>query len=263
MEWWEQLGKDKRGSRPRCVLLTDGSRDAVAQRLTKLVNPPEVEVCPNDLWMPKGKPVQKKNGKWDKMPVKEAQLDKADNLVSPDIQQKLQEWWLAVPRRATTLNWDIASTCIIKGKPGLLLVEAKAHTKELSEAGKPLPTTPNGWKNHEQIEQAIAEANYNLQSETGKSWNLSRDTHYQLSNRFAWAWKLASLGIPVALVYLGFIKAQDMTGKKLFHSAEDWENTLKEYCAGVVDNSCWGLWLNIKGTPLLPLIRTSGQQFYP
>ena len=147
MKHWEQLGKDKR-SRPRCVLLT-GSRDAVASDWTKLVNLPEVEVCPNDLWMPKGKPVQKKNGKWDKMPVKEAQLDKADNLVS-DIQQKLQEWWLAVPRRATTLNWDIASTCIIKGKPGLLLVEAKAHTKELSETGKPF-TTPNGWKNHEQI----------------------------------------------------------------------------------------------------------------
>ena len=32
-----------------------------------------------------------------------------------------------------------------------------------------------------------------------------------MSNRFAWAWKLADLGVPVVLVYLGFFRALFMT----------------------------------------------------
>lgn len=31
------------------------------------------------------------------------------------------------------------------------------------------------------------------------------DQHYQLSNRIAFGWKLATLGIPTAIVYLGFL----------------------------------------------------------
>ena len=38
-----------------------------------------------------------------------------------------------------------------------------------------------------------------LSAATGLQWGLSRDDHYQLSNRFAWCWKLATLGIPVVL----------------------------------------------------------------
>jgi len=33
---------------------------------------------------------------------------------------------------------------------------------------------------------------------------LDRDSHYQLANRLAFTWKLATLGIPVVLLYLGF-----------------------------------------------------------
>jgi len=51
-------------------------------------------------------------------------------------------------------------------------------------------------------------------------WQLSRDSLYQLANRFAWAWKIASLGVPVALVYLGFIAADQMKGRKLITNGE-------------------------------------------
>ena len=51
--WWKQLDK-KRGSRPRCVLLTDGGPEEVAARLTALVDIPEVVVTPSDTWMPYG-----------------------------------------------------------------------------------------------------------------------------------------------------------------------------------------------------------------
>lgn len=254
MAWVQQLGKDNKGSRPRCVLLTDGSPDDVAARLTKLINIPDVIVSPSDQWLPGGR------GN-----ITEAQFGnprKPNNLVSCGIHQQLQNWWLVVS--ATTPNWDIASTATIQGRPGLLLVEAKAHLKELSDSGKSCPTKPNSTdsqRNHQQIGQAIAQANKGLQARTGHPWNLSRDHHYQLSNRFAWAWKLVSLRTPVVLLYLGFLNAQDMAGAELFQSEDDWENALKEHGKNVVDNTCWEQCLDISSTPLFPLIRVYDQPF--
>jgi hypothetical protein len=114
----------------------------------------------------------------------------------------LLNWWLAVPwTRTTTPNWDIASTCLIHGKPGILLIEAKAHDAELrnEERGKPLGSEDNkgvsidSRRNHVRIGCSIQEAALALSQETGLSWALSRDWCYQMSNRLAWAWKLAEL----------------------------------------------------------------------
>src|SRR5690606_35723525 len=109
--------------------------------------------------------------------------------------QAMTNWWLAVVANANTPNWDIASTCLVDGKPGLLLIEAKAHHAELTNAekGKSLPNSDNGWLNHERIGHAIAEASYRLQRATGWRWAISRDSRYQMSNRFAWSWKIASM----------------------------------------------------------------------
>lgn len=261
MEWLEALPKKKRrGSFPRCVLLMDGGPNEVAKRLTRLVNLPGVVVSPDDEWMPSGKPVYR-NGSWDDDPAKEAELDKADNLVLPGIQIKLQDWWLFHRKgTATTPNLDIASTCKIEERQGLLLVEAKAHKKELSEQDK---CGAKG-KNYKQIGKAIAEANAGLEKLTGNPWNLCRDKHYQLSNRFAWSWKLASLGIPVILIYLGFLNATDMRDNgELFLSGADWESALTKHSNCIVDNSCWGKSIDCNGTPLIPLIRVFDQPFDP
>lgn len=262
--WWEQLDK-KRGSRPRCVLLTDGRRAEVAARLTNLVAVPELVISAADRWLPYGKPVLRENGQWDKTPAREAQLGKANTLVSGGINQQLLDWWLTVQtKNITTPSWDIASTCHINGQPGLLLVEAKAHAAELDAAGKYFSEKSNR-QNHEKIGLAIEQANAALTAATGNPWHLSRDHHYQLSNRFAWAWRLADLGVPVVLLYLGFLNAQEMDGKdtELFQSAEQWAAAVQEYGAGVVDNACWGQMLNMDGTPLLPLLRVYDQPFYP
>ena len=64
-------------------------------------------------------------------------------------------------------------------------------------------------------------------------------------------------------MYLGFLNAKDMVGEKLFLSPEEWESAIKTHGESVVDNTCWNQWLNISGTPLLPLIRASDLQFYP
>ena len=157
--------------------------------------------------------------------------------------------------RANTPNWDVASTCKIEGKEGLLLVEAKAHRNELTKRGKRKPTgSQNRRKNHERIGSAIKEANAGLGSVTRGIWGLSRDHHYQLANRFAWSWKLAMLGVPVVLLYLGFLNADEMDGA-LFRTEDDWACALKDHARGVVDNSGWGNRLDVNGTSFWPLIR--------
>ena len=205
MEWARQLDNG-RGSRPRCVLLVDGARDEVAQRLSALVDLTGVSVSADNQWQPRGRPVHG-DGSWDTMPSNEVDLAGPNVLVSHDVQLELRSWWLEVHGRARTPVWDLAATCTISDRPGLLLVEAKAHAAELSPAGKALPRTPNGWRNHQRIGAAIVEANEGLWLASGGPWELSRDSHYQMSNRFAWAWKLASLGVPAVLVYLGFLNA--------------------------------------------------------
>ena len=269
MSWFRQLDKH-RGSRPRCVLMMEGSREEVANRLTRLVNLPNVMVYPDDKWVPYGKPLKREDGKWDKEPGNEAQLGnpkKPNDLVRPEIHRNLTNWWLAVQRgKMTTPNWDITSTCTVHREPGLLLVEAKAHTGELDLKGKRLNRTAslNSQENHKQIGWAIIEASDGLASATGRPWGLSRDHHYQLSNRFAWSWKLASLGLPVVLLYLGFLNAQDMANDSpLFRSEAEWTRALKDHCRGAVNATCWGEWLDITGVPFIALTRGIYQPFDP
>src|SRR5947199_10071835 len=124
------------GSKPRCHLLTSGTKQEVADRLTRIIAPFGL-VLPEDSWMPDG---------FDK--CEEAHLHIADRIiVEPAMRTRLLHWWLAVAgaQRTATPNWDIASTCTIDGRRGLLLVEAKAHDAELrnEERGKLLGNEDN------------------------------------------------------------------------------------------------------------------------
>ena len=224
--WWRALGKDNWGSRPRCVLLTDGGRQEVAARLTGLVGLPDVTVSATDRWMPAGRPVRTNRG-WDATASAEARIDRDDGFVAVTVRRELVTWWLEVAgSRSWTPQWDLAGTCNIEGRDGLILVEAKAHSNELSAAGKRKPRTDNGRKNHDRIGSAIAQANAGAAA--GGAWTLSRDECYQLSNRFAWSWKLVSLGVPAILIYLGFLRAGEMARECAAFRTEDyWEATLR------------------------------------
>ena len=264
MSWLAQLGtkKDQRGSRPRCVLMMEGDRDVVARRLTDLIGLSDVQVLAEDRWMPTGKPVQRPDGGWDDTPAAEAKLGNADTLLPAYIREELQRWWLAVAKNANTPNWDIASTCVIGNAPGLLLVEAKAHANECGTGGKRLPTSPNGWRNHMQIGRAIADVAAELQRSTVQPWRLSRDSHYQLSNRFAWSWMSASLGVPVVLMYLGFLKANEVNDLgPIFESADEWQESLSEHSRNIVDPASWERRLEVGDIPLLPIVRSYEQPF--
>jgi len=220
-------------------MLSSLSDEQVANSLTELVSPHAI-VETHDFWRPRGF-----------IDPGEPEISKTTEFLPPEVSEEVTDWWLASRRRATTPVWDIAATCSVPGyeQQGIVLVEAKAHWDELSEDGKKLGATTNK-ENHQSIGDAIQETNTAL----GEGWNLSRDSHYQLANRFAWAWKLSQLGIPVVLVYLGFLHATEMNDP--FLTPEDWNKCLLAHSEGVVPADAWETNLNPGGAPLIPLIRS-------
>ena len=117
----EKLPRNQRkGSKPRCHWLPHGAPGQVASRLNALAEP-WGSVSADGHWMPE---------EFDQ--VQEAQLHQGTRLLLPQDCEALGDWWLAVQSDdSKTPTWDIASTCTVDGHKGLLLVEAKAHTKEL------------------------------------------------------------------------------------------------------------------------------------
>jgi hypothetical protein len=123
------------------------------------------------------------------------------------------------------------------GRPALVLVEAKAHISELSTAGKSASKreSPDQQKrsdeNHEQIGTAIAQAMATL-CKLVPGISLTRDKSYQFANRIAFAWKLASLGVPVGLIYLGFIGDLGIShGDDCFRTSKHWRDAFRTHTA--------------------------------
>jgi hypothetical protein len=241
--------KEQRGSKPRCHLLTHGSREEVATRFTGLIQPwGRVDIT--DRWMPQGF-----------ADAAEAQLGRVGDLVPPAIGQALVNWWLAVPKGARVPHWDIASNCTVEGKPGLLLIEAKAHDEELikEEAGKKRERneTSGQRQNREQIRNRMQESNSGLANSTQLEWALSIEHHYQMSNCFVWAWKLTELGIPVILIYLGFLNAIEMIDRGVpFYNHESWQELVLAHSVPLFSNQIWNSRWIINRQPFVPLIKS-------
>ncbi len=233
--------KAQRGSRPRCALFTEGSDAAVAERLARLVEPFGEVNADCHVWMPGG------FGQ-----LTEAKLGTAVRLLVAAQREKLTAWWLEVRKGANTPNWDIASTATISGRAGLVLVEAKAHSREFTTRGQ----GAGNEQNRQRIRAAVNEADRAL-NELGGGWALASDSHYQLANRFAWSWKLASLGIPVVLVYLGFLNADEMRDQgEPFGTPIEWKKAVRAHAEGIIPIDAWERSLDVGGTPLIPLIRS-------
>lgn len=189
---------------------------------------------------------------------REAQLHSASHLLQRDIRIALQDWWLAVAPSGTP-NWDIASTCKIGDKKGLLLIESHAYEGEMHRSPKRESTSDRGYKNQQQIIKAIAEANEGLKVCMGlQNWALSGESHYLFSDRFAWAWKVASLGVPVVLVNLCFLNATEMdgAGRRIFTSPEQWSECVHKHAKGIVPRQVWNQQIKVNDTPLVTLIRS-------
>jgi len=238
----ELPAKEQRGSRPRCLLLTEGTEAAVAERLNLLLTPAGYVDPGRHVWAPRGF-----DAPW------EMELDKAVHFLPEELRRDLRQWWLAVDKPVSRLpSWDLLATAEIGGREGIVLVEAKAHAAELSAVGKP-PSHP---ANDARIANNIAEACAGLNSASA-GWAITSGSHYQLANRFAWGWRLAQAGVPVVLVYLGFLQADEMVdrGRPILNQSE-WVRLMEDYGKGAVPESAWAAPLDIGGTPLIALRRT-------
>lgn len=228
--------RDLRGSKLRCLLLTGLPSSEFLRVLQEVVHLNAIDTQRAE-WMPRGI-----------CAPKEPELDKAP-LLREELRKQLKKWWLGktVDGRRTP-NWDIGCACVIEKQNGLVLVEAKAHKNELNanDDGK--------------IGDKVREANDALNA-IMNGWSLDNAKHYQLSNRFAWAWKLAELKVPVVLVYLGFLNANEMGQRVIFKTHKDWENYLRTYAKGIVPDGVWGQRLEVNGTPIFPLIRSLDLSF--
>ena len=250
--------KSQRGSKPRCHLLTDGSRAEVAGRLTGLMKP-YGSVSRTYSWVPNGFEY-----------TDEVQLQKPNAFITDEISRELENWWFEV-HGGSGPTWDLVSQCVVGSsnratRRGILLVEAKAHWAELERERGPKKLSAgashNSHCNHDRIGNAIEEANAGLKVLTNVGpWALSRDNCYQMANRFAWAWKLVDLGVPVILVYLGFLDASEMSNvSNPFSDHSDWVKCVKTHAKDSVPEEAWErCWKAPDGAALVPRIMSVRQ----
>ena len=174
----------------------------------------------------------------------------------------IEDWWLVHKRGANTPNWDLAFAADVSGRPALVLVEGKAHVSELKEDGKSLAddASANSAANHDRIVSAIKEACTELRGLDPRV-AITHESHYQLANRVAFAWKLASLGISTVLVYLGFTGDHGIADVGMpFSDDSHWRGAFTLHCGAIVPAelferplSCGtaAAWLFVKSRPVI------------
>jgi hypothetical protein len=179
---------------------------------------------------------------------------KPDDLVWP----VLRTWWLAHSEGANTPNWDIAAGCSIEDRPGLVLVEAKANWPELGVAGKVQAPKPSDRSNtnHSHIGAAISEACIGWRA-VHPGVDIKHTSHYQLANRMAFTWKLATMGIPVVLIYLGFTGDDGIRDAgEPFVDDEAWQRAFRAYSSSMVPQEMFNRRLQVGISPVWLLSRS-------
>ena len=190
----------------------------------------------------------------------EARLETFGPRWQPDdpVWPALQRWWLAHAVGANTPNWDIAAGCLIEDRPGLVLVEAKANWPELGTAGKlqSHAASERSNANHVRIGAAIDEACSGWR-QVAPRFDIRLTSHYQLANRLAFTWKLASLGFPIVLIYLGFTGDEGIRDAGVpFADDADWQTAFRQYAATTVPLDLLDRRLDIGPAPVWLLSRS-------
>ncbi len=258
--------KRMKGSRYRCLLATELESGKARKLLEDICRPLQVEITAEDEYFPKGFSCPKELILTSQ--VAKPFFDKHfPDIGFEHVKMKVKdEWWLKPRRGGNTPNWDIVSSCTLNfDSKALIIVEAKAHKSELDSAGKTHKTKASNESeaNHKSIENAIIDANVGLNAAYApKGFAISINQCYQLSNRYAFAWKLASLGIPVVLMYLGFIKAKEMGD--YFQDDEVWMINLLAHSRGIIPEAAWnGSPIMVGSTPIYPIYRAADIQATP
>jgi hypothetical protein len=232
--------REFKGSRLRCLMVTHRPAPTVSAFFTAITGGAAV-VASEDQWAPQGF-----------LNPDEARFAETVGYLDDAQRQSLTIWWLASPRRANTPNWDLVSTAQINGQKGLILLETKAHAGEFADDR----CGSSNKDNFRRIDRALNEATAAWNSLL-PGFSLTANAHYQLSNRFAFTWKLASMGIPVILVYLGFLNAAEMTGRDVFRDFAQWRECVLERSRGVIPQAAWNRSFDVGGTHLKVLLRSA------
>lgn len=234
--------KDRVGSKIRCLDLSKMIKED-ASILNNLVNLDKVKVPDNPTIIPcgRGKPGELVlNYEIAEGFIKELLEQNGAFKDYKSFKEDIVGWWLKHPKGANTPNWDIACIAEIDGRSGLILVEAKAHKNEFSNSPKKTKNSDshNSKENHKNILKRIRDASKELSSMSGIEFNLNDQSPYQLANRFAWSWYLSTKGIPIVLMYLGFIEATEMEGRKLFSNHDDFVKAVVDHGKGDDKHEC-------------------------
>jgi hypothetical protein len=146
--------------------------------------------------------------------------------------EPLDEWWASKTYRGPT--WDLLAECSIAGRPGYILVEAKAHESELQRQGKPadVAASDQSKTNHRRIAECLERSQEWFRSSVDRRCRICVDSHYQLANRLSAAETLASCGVPVVLLYLGF--TGDTYFRDYLKDDSHWQRVMGAYLDGVV-----------------------------
>lgn|SRR5262245_50888476 len=183
----------------------------------------------------------------------EARLGKeCEALIDDTLNTGILNWWLVNVSGANVPNWDLACAALYQGnRRALVLAEAKAYVKEFTEGARGFAS--ENADNQKQITKAIEEARAGL-ARHADGVEISSAAWYQFSNRVAFAWKLASHGIPTVLMYLGFTGDKGISTEPLRHYAH-WRETLINSTREIFPSSLWDRPIDCDGTPLYFLIR--------
>ncbi len=131
-----------------------------------------------------------------------------------------------------------------------LASEAKAHVKECTDGGRGHGS--DNADNRKRIAGAIQEASDEL-SRHAPGVKISSDSWF--SNRIAFACKLASHGLPTALIYLGFLDDKGISSEPI-QDHDHWRETVLNSTWEIFPASLWERTIDINGTPLWFLIRS-------
>ncbi|WP_144307369.1 hypothetical protein [Oceanidesulfovibrio marinus] len=211
--------------------------------LNALLEPHRVQIDSSGIW----RPDKNSEKEWSaKTFCPQFLSGKADEFAS---------WWVGWKNP----TWDLLARCTIKNQPGLLLVEAKANDKELSKGGKRLKAdaSQQSKDNHEYIGEALNKASAGLNAAYAPGgFNLRIDSHYQLCNRIATAWRLAQCGLPTALLYLGFTGDTGMENgsRKAIQDSDHWQRLMSGYLHGVAPQNLPGTTITSKNGAFMRFI---------
>lgn len=235
------------GSRMHVLDWVEGRGRDFASSLNEMLDITGVQVKQNNFRMPKGRDC----------PEEAFLTIPCEPLLPFSISAKLRKWWIAVDRNnPNEPNWDLAVQAHFPdGRMGLVLSETKAYAGELAKErqGKRL-TKKSNLDNHHNIGAAIREAREALGGEDS-GVKISRDTHYQFSNRVTFAWKLAKEGVPCVLIYLGFTGDKSIA-KDYLRDSQHWTEIVQQHIQVVFPDSWIDKEFTVGRTPFWFLVRS-------